>query len=752
LTPFDGIRVLDCAQNLAGQMAAMLLADFGAEVLKLDPPGGDAARRRPGYVAWNRNKRRATLDQVADRAGFEALLDGADVAVFDQGPTRFAELGLDSRELTATRPQLTHLWLPPYGVAGRWSDLPAHHATLTGLTGTAFRQGAYADQPVWHATPLVHYAQAVLGASAAGAALLQRTHTGRGRAAVVTGLNAMAQIHCPVVFAGAPPAPRGAPFGTSPGHRLYRCGDGQWLFLGCLLPPFYRKALSALGLAGGDPAEATAAIQARLGTEPRDHWVSFFRAHDVPVGLVGRREDWLDSEIIQANELAAALVDPALGRVRMAGLGARLEATPGSVRHLMQDATGDEVRAFAAPRPTRTPAPAPTDPAKPLAGVRVLDLGTLIAGPHAATILANFGADVVKIEPAEGDSLRPTTGLFINYNRGKRGLGLDLKHPEGRQLFLDLARRADVVIDNFRPGVRERLGIDYATLRAINPRIISCSSNTYGARGVDARLPGFDSVLQARSGLMAAQGGQGGEPVYHVMPVNDVATAALTGFAIVAALNAREITGEGQNLETSLAASSATYQFGELAWFEGRAPNPEGARDCLGFSALDRYYACQNGWLTLAIVDAAQFEALARVLGREDWTNRFAGGAALAEPRDGALAKEIEGSLAALGRDEAVDRLSTAGVPVAPVLRDEEAHRDTFLHENGYFERHTDPRVGELTASRGFAEFVGSPAGFQRLQPGLGEHNREVLAEYGVDAARITALAEDGAIFPPPAV
>jgi formyl-CoA transferase len=248
---------------------------------------------------------------------------------------------------------------------------------------------------------------------------------------------------------------------------------------------------------------------------------------------------------------------------------------------------------------------------------------------------------------------------------------------------------------------------------------------------------------------MAAQGGRGGEPVYHAIPVNDVATAALTSFAVVAALNAREITGEGQDIETSLAASSAFYQFGELAWFEGRPPNPDGARDCLGFFALDRYYPCRDGWLTLAITTQAQFATLAQALGRPDWTTGRDAGDALAEPRDGALAAEIAAALAELGRDEAVERLSAAGVPAAPVLRDEEAHRDGFLADNGYYQRHSDPRAGELTASRGFVEFVGSEVGFHRLPPGLGADGREALTEYGVDAARIDALARDGVIFPP---
>ena len=748
MTAFEGVKVLDCAQDLAGSMAAMLFADFGAEVLKVERTVGARRKEPPWYVGANRNKHRVAFDWTVERTRFGDLLAAADLVIFDVGPSRMREYDCEAASLMSRHPLLTHLWVPPYGTTGRWSDLPAHHATLTGLTGTAFRQGSYADQPVWHEMPLVHYAQAVIAASAAAAALFERTRTGRGHAATVTGLHAMAEMHCPVRFFGTPPPPRANPIGNSPGHRLYKCGDGKWLFLGCLLPHFYRKALSVLELSDIAAAEAATAIQEKLLGAPREHWLSFFRSHDVPVGSVENREDWLKSDVIATNDLRAVVADSALGPVEMPGVPVKLRSMPGSVRHLLAEASADRLSAFVAD-PRRQEAQTQGVTGKPLAGVRVLDLGTLIAGPHAATILANFGADVVKIETADGDFLRPTPGLFINYNRGKRGLGLDLKTPEGRGLFLYMAERADIVIDNFRPGVRERLGIDYAALRAVNPQIISCSANTYGSKGPDARLPGFDSVLQARSGLMAAQGGEGGEPVYHTIPVNDVATAALTGFAVLAALYARAADGGGQDIETSLAGSSTAFQLGEMVSFAGRPPNPPGGRDCLGFSAVDRYYCCKDGWLTLAVTAKEQFGALARALDLEDRHQKDA--APLAAPRDGALADAIAAALSVRTLDEAISLLSSVSVPVAPVLRDEDAHGDVFLEQNVYYRRHTDPKLGELIASHGFASFDGAACAFERLPPALGEHSVEILSEYGIPAERISTFSKERVIFSAPA-
>ena len=746
MSAFDGIRVLDCSQGLSGPMAAMLLADFGAEVLKLEPPEGDRASAAPGFVAWNRNKHRLTLDLATERARFDELLAGADVAMFDHGPTALASLGLQAETLTAANPRLIHLWVPPYGTKGGWSDLPAHHASLTGLSGAAFRQGSYADQPIWHVAPLVQYAQATLAAAAAAAALLERSASGLGQAVVVSGLHAMAETACPLGALGGGDRGGGHPLGGGASYRLYQCGDGQWLFLGTLFSHFFAHALEALDLTYGEAWDIGSAIQDKLLSGPRDHWLALFREHDAPAGPVDRRADWLMSDIVRANELGVVLNHPTLGPVEMPGVLARLEATPGSVRHFTRDATPERLTAFAAAHASSPIADAKR-PVLPLAGVRVLDLGTVVAGAYAGTILANFGADVVKVEPADGDPFRSGGPGFMNYNRGKRGLGVNLKRPEGRALFLDLARTADVVLDNYRLGVRERLGIDYAALRAVNPRIVSCSANTYGSRGPDARLPGFDPLLQARSGMMAAQGGEDGEPVFHTIPINDVATAALTAFAIIAALNAREITGEGQNVETSLAAASTLYQFGELTTYAGRPPCPDGSRDCVGFTALDRYYRCSDGWLTLACTAPGHFAALAGALDHPEWRKRWDGEAALVEPRDGALAEALAAAFRQHGRDEAVLALTDARVPTLPVMRGDEVQRTEFFWENGYFDLHAHPYYGELIASRGFAEFNGAPARFDRLHPELGEHGVEVLTDYGIARERIVELAGARVIF-----
>ncbi|MFI4935363.1 MAG: CoA transferase, partial [Caulobacterales bacterium] len=347
MSAFEGVRVLDCSSGLAGPMAAMLLGDFGAQVLKLEPPEGDPAAARPGYQMWNRNKARLTLDIAGEgRERLEEMLAGADVAIFDFSPRKMEALGLlDAAE---RHPKLVRIWMPPYGTSGLWSELDAHHGSLMALTGGAFRQSSYADQPVYLVAPFLHYAQATMAAGSAGAALLERARSGRGQAVTVSGLNAVG-----LVGGGSgmilPRSRR--PLGASPSYRTYECGDGQFLFLATLFSYFFQRAVQAMGLEialAEDvfPEDVTEMMEARFRQKTREEWLAILRAADVPAGPVGRREDWLASELIANNAMRAVAQHPTLGPIEMPAVPVKLARTPGAVRGLVRDASNADVEAF----------------------------------------------------------------------------------------------------------------------------------------------------------------------------------------------------------------------------------------------------------------------------------------------------------------------------------------------------------------------------------------------------------------------
>jgi crotonobetainyl-CoA:carnitine CoA-transferase CaiB-like acyl-CoA transferase len=766
MSALAGLRIIDFTQGIAGPMACMLLGDFEPEVIKVEPPGGDRMHSHPGYLCWNRNKQRLMLDlhQYEGLRGARGLIATADVAVFDARPGELERLGLDAGTLLSRHPSLLHAWLPPYAPAGRWSQLPPDDGLLSAVSGVGWMQYSYEDRPVHLVSPQASYGHAMMAATAIAAGIYERARTGLGQALRVSGLDGVAAVETGGAVRAADVFRMGGrgSRGGAPNYRLYQCADGKWFFLGTLTPQFFFRALEAVGLLelmamegiDGEFAnmqrppyseKVIAALDARFAEKLRDEWMEILQAHGVPKGPVGIREEWFASETVAANDMRLELHDERFGRVVMPGVPVKLSGTPGSVRGLPQDAPSPP-GPLSRLRGRGGEAGAQPSSGGPLSGVKVLDLASFIAGTFAPCILAAMGADVVKVESPEGDGFRTYGLLFVAFNRGKRGISLDLKNPKGREAFYEMVKQADVVVDNYRVGVRERLGVDYATLSAINPRIITVSVTGYGPRGPLALDPGFDPLLQARSGIMAAQGGDD-EPVFYQLPVNDTASAMMAAFGACVALTARERTGRGQEVQTSLAAQSVLCQSGELTWYEGRPPAPLGCLDCLGVSALQRYYQCEDGgWVAVACHRGEEFHQLCVALGHTEWAGRYLADRALCEPREGALAEAIAATFAGLTTDDAIDRLHARGVPAAPALSLAGLFDDPFLRENGFLEDYEHPDFGTITGVAAYAHWSRTRSGMGPRAPLLGEHTLEVLQEFGFNEARIGELLGEGVV------
>jgi len=387
----------------------------------------------------------------------------------------------------------------------------------------------------------------------------------------------------------------------------------------------------------------------------------------------------------------------------------------------------------------------------PLDGYRIVDLTSNVAGPLATMILADQGADVIKVEaPDGGDATRAGgdrrngfSASFLNNNRNKRSIVLDLKTAGGREALLRLTAGADVFVQNFRPGVADRLGVGEEPVRAVAPKIVYVSISGFGEGGPYATKPAYDPVIQGFSGLATVQAGSDeARPRLLRTILPDKLTAITASQAITAALLARERTGEGQHvrlsmLEAVLAFLWASDMTGQT--FVGDEPARQEPA-----SALDLIYETADGYMTVAALTDRQWAGLARVVGRPDWLEdeRFRTPALRQKNIDARLALTQQ-ALMTRPAAEWLKALTAAGVPCGPVLTRNQVIRHPQVQEMGIVVETDHERAGGLRQARPAARFSRTPAGIRHGAPALGEHTEEVLAELGYSLEEIAALRSE---------
>lgn len=757
-----GVRVIECAQGIGGPMLAMLLAEQGADVIKIEPAAGDALRGTAAFHVLNRSKRGVTLDIDAPSGAdaLRSLLATADVFLYDWPPGHDAARGLDAAALRAINSRLIVGYLPAYGSRGRWAHLPPDEALVQAVAGLSDAQYRYDPRPVYINIPVTGYAQAVVGAGMVAATLYARARSGRGDRFELSAVGAAFAMET-IAWLRAEGVIRLAgqqdPKGPIPTYRLVQAKD-DWFFAGALTPPFWASMAVAAGLedelidprfAGApmaianidDRRELAGRVDAAFATKTRDEWLRILEEADVPRAPVLSRAEWARDPQTIHNGMMVDIDDPELGATRQMGVPVRLRRSPGRISGPAPRL--GEHNAVLSETHTATPVAEPgvdTAPRRhPLEGVVVLDLGGFIAGASATMMLADLGADVIKVESPGGDGWRSSGLAFLGSNRSKRSLVIDLKRPEGRDLFLEMAEQADVVLDNLRAGAMDRLGIGWEALSARNPRIVHASVTGYGATGPLSHLPGFDPMMQARGGVMRMQGAPGGEPVYLQLPVCDYGTALSATYGILCALVARERTGRGDRVETSLADSAMTMQAGEYIFYDGRPADPEGARDLAGRGALYRVYGASDGWLMLACTTLTHAMALAARTGIALPSD------ALEHAAEGALAETIAAAFAARSLSDWIDALLPE-VPVAPCVTVTDLFDEPHTIENELWWDCEHPKWGHVRQTGHVAAWDGMRMSLSRPAPLLGQHSRELLRERGLADARIDALVASGVV------
>jgi crotonobetainyl-CoA:carnitine CoA-transferase CaiB-like acyl-CoA transferase len=375
----------------------------------------------------------------------------------------------------------------------------------------------------------------------------------------------------------------------------------------------------------------------------------------------------------------------------------------------------------------------------------VLDFASYIAGSYGPMILAQLGANVIKIENLEGDSFRHFGFGFLGWNQGKRALALDLTSREGMDIVLKLAEKADVLVENLRPGRMKRYGLDYDALARRNPGIVYMSVNGFGNRGPDHNQPGFDPILQSRSGVMAAQGGPHHHPVYLTCAICDYGAAMLSAFGCILGLRARQNTGRGQFCETSLLQASMAFQAGEFIFYDDRPDMEDGAPERRGRSALSRAYQCRDGeWLFVSAETPPQWSALTKLFSS---LPKLDHAAATGESSEGALASALAGEFERIDRGDALARLSQAHVPATYVHHFRDLFNDPQILANGLLAELSHSQWGKVWQTGMLMKFSATPGRIENAAPLHGEHTDEILGEYlGFDAARCAELRSRGIV------
>jgi crotonobetainyl-CoA:carnitine CoA-transferase CaiB-like acyl-CoA transferase len=735
----SGVKVVDFGQWIAGPLAAMLLADQGAEVVHVDPPGGPRWRT-PANATFNRGKTSVVLDlaRVNDRDSARRLIDGADVVVENFRPGVMERYGLGARECTAGNPRLIYCSLPGFASDDPRAALPAWEGLVAAATGVY----QPTDDPRFTAVPICSTFGALAASVALVMALIARERDGLGQRIEVPLFDAtfLAIGASGLLVNGKPEG--GRP--DDPWAGLFECADGRWIRLSLATFRFLQRFVEAAGttdwiakgyvdpdrpgrLARGTPLRARqqAELVALLRGRPAAEWEAIGRRAEVPLTLVRTSAEWLATEHARAAGLVTEVDDPVLGRTVQPGAAVRLLDTRAVIRP--RAASVGSLEAWERSSPAEGARPRV---ASALEGMRVVDLTQVLAGPTAGRTLAEFGAEVVKINNPreEGAGYRWQVHRYhTDVNRGKRSILLDLKTPDGREIAGRLIDRADVVLQNFRLGVAERLGVGYEQIRARRPDVVYGSVSFYGYGGPWERGPGYEPNAQAATGMAARIGGQDGPPGPQPFAPNDYACGLLGAFAAGLGLFHRQRASRGQHVQTSLAGAATLLQAAYLSDFDGKTWDEPSGPAARGWSPLQRLYRAADKWLFLGAAES-QRSRLAQVLEIERLDE-----------------SDLERALATRPVDEWTKLLGAAGIGAHRVVPAAQVMQDPWAVAHGLSITRVHAGGAVITTIGPPARLARTPVVPGRPAPPPGADASEILSEIGM-AAALRELVERGTV------
>ena len=802
---FDGIRVVDFGYGMASSVATMVMSDFGAEVIKIEPPGGDPYRAAPSSLLWNRGKKSVVLDLTTDegRENARKLVASADVVVESFVPGDSERFGLDYDSLKSLNPGLVYTSVTGFGPRGPYARYLPYEQLVSAKSGRymTFAGLNNREGPNYGAVQVASHSAAMAAIRGTVAALMIRDRNGRGQRVETSLLRAITcydiaqwilwqlMINFPEDFQHDP-----AVFALRPAPLHYmsvRTKDGRWMVLANLMQRLFVAKIHAIGLGHllEDPRYVAAPD---LDDEPReemrdfilekmqertlDEWMKLFMKDkgDVAAEPFLTSTQALDHSQLVHNGSIERVEDPTVGTMRQLGTLCRMDGAPPSVQGpapLLGQHTKEVIDGIDGHGPRPAAASTGEFPAHPLEDVTVLDLSTVIAGPLTGSLLSELGARVIRIETVDGDWMRQTTkwGFFVERTMaGTQGLSIDLKTPEGQDILDRLLPKVDVVLHNMRPGAPERVGIGIDRVREANPDAIYVYLGGYGSSGPYSHRPAMHPIGGAvGGGVMAQVGGpetlpppdaevsmdelrQHARRLWRANEVNpDPNTAMVTATAITMALYARQRYGTQQYVETTMIGACAYVNADDFFDYDGRPPRAVPDRDGYGLDACQRLYQASNGWVFLMCPFEDEWQRLCQALERSDLLEdpRFI----TAESRknnDDALVSELVALFSKRPALEWENLLTSADVGCVQV---EERGMYHFFSEDDHAQQNEmtveveHPRFGKFWRYGPVLEFSNTSC---TVGPGIlkGQHTMPILNELGYSAEQVHQMRADGVI------
>ncbi|MEZ5735523.1 MAG: CoA transferase [Novosphingobium sp.] len=771
--PLEHLRVIEAANVMPGAITGMMLADHGAEVVKIEPPGGSFFAHDLTRKGWDRGKLSVELDPVADLESLRGLLRTADVFIHSFTLEEADRLGLDEASLARDFPALVSCALTAYGRDTPFADRPYGESLAAAKLGTMVDKGSsHREGPMYLGHPALHYGQAFLAAINVLAGLRARRVLGEGQGTEASLLDAF--------LAQSPMNHWWQEDGISYIKKgdsgavdrfgyvrlvtgMFECGDGKFLQIHTGSGGF-KPAMDILGFAdrvqtvnGPEMAAPLSEDEYQMARvdifdafmkRPRDEWIADFQAADVAALPVLEPAEILLDEQVEYVGMRIAMPDADFGTIHQAAPAARFSQTPCSTPRPAPVVGADNSclgELLAAP--ARAARPSTRSISRPLEGIRVVDFSSFFAVGFGGRLLNDLGADVIKVETPGGDQMRPLPDVFDAANRGKRDVVLDLKTPEGLDAARRLVATADVVTHNLRPGKADKLGIGYEALTSVKPDLVYLYLPGYGSKGPKSLLKAFAPLVSGWTGLLYEVGGEGNTPNRSAFGNEDYNNGFLAAATVMMALENRDEKGRGEYVEcpqlhSSLWTTSEHFLDADMKPVYGLRSDKEQQ----GFDALDRIYRTTDGWVCICCRDDARFAALADAIGRWDLTAdpRFSSSRARSG-NDGELKALLDAWFATRSSQEAFDALDSAGAAAEIVCEgpwvDEALWFDWMVETNRVLESF-DSMYGHIRELGLFNRLSRTPGRAFGDGPRLGEHTRELLTEVGYAGSEIDSLID----------